>query len=100
MLTNDNDYLSKEFDIEKNVPQVTLTDDFAPKDVGSMVVEAEKAVFGLMIEQEGVWRSNGKRFMKILIYASASESTNVLGIHLQRQLRHRSNCGRHVALGS
>lgn len=71
MRINDNDYLNKEFDIEKSVLHVTLraTDDFAPKDVGSMEAEAEKAAFSPMIEHQSVWQSDDRRFIKIMIDA-------------------------------
>ncbi|AWO96193.1 Hypothetical protein SMAX5B_002531 [Scophthalmus maximus] len=47
MKINTDDYLDKEFEIEKTVPHVTLlvSEEYAQKHIGEMMTEAEEAVF-------------------------------------------------------
>ena len=65
------DYLDKEFDIEKSVPHVTLlvSEEYEQKHIGEMMVEAEEAVFEPVKENLAIWRSKDQRFIKIMISA-------------------------------
>ena len=66
-----NDYLHKEFDVEKRVPHVTLlvSEEFEQKHVGEMMAEAEEAVFAPMKEDLAIWKREHHRFIKIMITA-------------------------------
>ncbi|KAL6475707.1 hypothetical protein MHYP_G00167470 [Metynnis hypsauchen] len=65
------DYLRKEFDIEKSVPHVTLlvSEGYEQKHIGEMMAEAEEAVFLSVKENLAIWRSEDQRFIKIMITA-------------------------------
>ncbi|XP_045901461.1 uncharacterized protein LOC123968640 [Micropterus dolomieu] len=71
MKVNTDDYLEKEFKIEKSVPHVTLlvSEDYEQKHIGEMMTEAKEAVFVPMKENLAIWRSTDQRFVKIMISA-------------------------------
>ncbi|KAI4881961.1 hypothetical protein NFI96_008338 [Prochilodus magdalenae] len=65
------DYMQKEFEVDKSVPHVTLWvhEDYEQKHIGEMMLEAEKAVFAPIKENRAIWRSEDQQFLKIMITA-------------------------------
>lgn len=59
MKINSNDYLDKEYGIEKGVPHVTLmvAEDYEQKHIGEMMAEAEEAIFEPLTQNLVIWRS-------------------------------------------
>ena len=63
--------LEKEYDIEKSIPHVTLmvVERYKHKQIGTMMAEAEGAIFAPIKENLAIWRSEDQRFIKIMIWA-------------------------------
>lgn len=88
MRVDDSDYLNGEFEITGSVPHITLkvVDGFRPKDIGPMMVEADKAFFLPLEEYQDVWRSEDKQFLKILIATCGQGQPQTV------QMSHESIC--------
>uniref|UniRef100_A0A8P4KC93 Peptidase A2 domain-containing protein n=1 Tax=Dicentrarchus labrax TaxID=13489 RepID=A0A8P4KC93_DICLA len=88
MKINTDDYLEKEFDIEKSVPHVTLlvSEEYEQKHIGEMMTEAEEAVFTPVKENLAIWRSKDQRYIKIMISARGQ------GQPLAVRMTHESIC--------
>ena len=69
MKINSNDYLDKEYDIDKSVPHATLilAEGYEQNHIGTMMAEAEEAIFAPISENLAIWRSEDQRFIKIMI---------------------------------
>ncbi len=88
MLIDKDDYISKEFDIVRSVPHVTLmiSEDYEQKHVGEMVAEVTEAVFVPTKENLSIWRSVDQQFLKIMISAQGYGRPQVI------QTTHESMC--------
>uniref|UniRef100_A0A8D3BUP6 Uncharacterized protein n=1 Tax=Scophthalmus maximus TaxID=52904 RepID=A0A8D3BUP6_SCOMX len=92
MKINTDDYLDKEFEIEKTVPHVTLlvSEEYAQKHIGEMMTEAEEAVFAPVKENLAIWKSKDERFIKIMMSAQGQGQPQAV------RMTHESICSAKV----
>ncbi|XP_061127087.1 uncharacterized protein LOC133146985 [Syngnathus typhle] len=71
MKMHNDGYLNKEFKVKDSVPHVTLmvSEDCVQQNVGEMMLEAETLKFVPLKENNALWVSDDRRFMKIMISA-------------------------------
>ena len=88
MKIESNEYLEKEHDIEESIPHVTLmvAETYEQKHIGSMMVEAEKAIFTPVKENPAIWVSEDQQFIRIVISAHGQGQPQAV------QMTHESIC--------
>ncbi|XP_047430681.1 uncharacterized protein LOC124999732 [Mugil cephalus] len=89
MMVDMNEYVSEEYKIKESVPHVTLmvSEEYEQKDIGEMMAEAVKAVFAPVEGNSAIWKSEDRRFLKIMISAQGHGRPQVV------QMTHETICG-------
>lgn len=86
------EYLRKEYKIERSAPHVTLrvSEHYEQKHIGDMMMEAQKASFEPVDGTLTIWRSKDRRFIKIMILAEGHGRPQVV------RMTHESICSNNL----